>query len=145
MITEVEILLEKIKKSYAVAKFGTWRTEEVEDEMLQCYKEAMEKFNNELFYKEDGNIFIIFSQNKVWGYVLKVDMDETYKKGDILTEYFILIPYKGNVRGIYSYPPANIFGMYKVHWTGYYYPESSLHENESREDIELNWNISEVQ
>ncbi len=80
--------------------------------------ETFEKMNREFIDGvriEEGRKYIkIIAGHSVWGFVVAVDNDKKFRKGDILMAAGYSTPARNKARG-------NIFENYSVAWTGPHY------------------------
>jgi hypothetical protein len=101
MNTEMNTLLETIKSDYMFAKGTT----EVQIKMTK-------EFNEGLCFKVGKKYIKVMSAWSVWGFIVNVDNDAKFKKGDILMA-------AGRAAPARNFPRGNIIdGGYKVQWTG---------------------------
>ena len=101
MKTEMNNLLEAIKADYM---FATGTT----DVQLKMTK----RFNESLSYKAGKKYIKVLHDRSVWGFIVNVDDDVRFKKGDILKAAGWSAPARNQARG-------NIIdGGYSVLWTG---------------------------
>lgn len=101
MKTEMNNLLEAIKAYYLFAT----GTSDVQKRMTKA-------FNESLSYKSGKKYIKVLHDRSVWGFIVNVDDDVRFKKGDILKAAGWSAPARNAARG-------NIIdGGYSVHWTG---------------------------
>jgi len=114
MNNEMNTLIENIKTDYlewttscAVAKVGG------DGELTDNNKTMIADFNESLTYKA-GSKYIKITRERggVWGFVVNIENDKKFKKGDILKAAGWAAPARNFARG-------NILdGGYTVDWTG---------------------------
>ena len=101
MNTEMNNLLEAIKADYLFAT-GT----------SDVQKRMTKRFNESLSFKSGKKYIKVLHDRSVWGFIVNVDDDVRFKKGDILKAAGWSAPARNAARG-------NIIdGGYSVHWTG---------------------------
>jgi len=101
MNTEMNNLLEAIKADYLFAT-GT----------SDVQKRMTKRFNESLSFKSGKKYIKVLHDRSVWGFIVNVDDDAKFKKGDILMAASWASPARNKPRG-------NILdGGYKVQWTG---------------------------
>lgn len=107
----VDTLLEVIKTDYL-----SWSTRSATarglPELDNVSIDMIEKFCEGLYVKTGKKYLKVMTQNSVWGFVVVVDTDKKFKKGDILKPAGFNAPARNAARG-------NIFDeSYNVNWTG---------------------------
>ena len=105
----VKTLIETIKTDYY-----NWTLMCAKGELSDINKRMIEEFNEELGYTEGNKYIKITTKNggSVWGFVVAVDNDKKFRKGDILKAAGWATPARNAPRG-------NIIdGGYTVRWTG---------------------------
>lgn len=107
---KVEALIENIKKDYY--RWTAGRTEELSD----INKKMIARFNDGLKWEVGKKYVRITTESgAVWGFVVAVDDDKKFKKGDILKPAGWKAPARNAARG-------NIVeGGYSINWTGPHY------------------------
>ena len=109
--TAVDTLLEVIKTDYY-----NWSTRRADAkgnaDLDPIALNMIEEFCKGLWFKEGNKYIKIMTKTSVWGFIVKVDTDKKFKKGDILKPAGYNAPARNAARG-------NIFEAdYKVNWTG---------------------------
>lgn len=100
MEKEMEVLLENIKADYLEMKSPT---------------SMVERFNRGLSYKVGQKYIKVISDGSVWGFIVNVEDDKKFAKGDILKPASWSTPARNKRRG-------NILdGGYDISWTGPHY------------------------
>lgn len=101
MNVEMNALIEAIKTDYAGATSNT----DVGHAMAK-------RFNEELSFKVGKKYVKVLTGGSVWGFIVNVDDDVKFQKGDILKAAGWATPARNSARG-------NILdGGYTVQWTG---------------------------
>jgi len=108
MNTEMTALIENIKEDYL-----NWTTRCAKGTLSEINKTMIADFNENLTYKAGSKyIKITNKRGGVWGFVVNIDNDKKFKKGDILKAAGWAAPARNFARG-------NILdGGYTVGWTG---------------------------
>jgi hypothetical protein len=104
MKTEMNELLEAIKADYMFASCNT-----------DVSKRMTKEFNDSLSYKVGKKYIKVLHDRSVWGFVVNVDNDVKFKKGDILKAAGWSAPARNQARG------NIVAGNYSVQWTGPHY------------------------
>jgi hypothetical protein len=105
MQAQIEKLIEDIKADYrAFIKPGL------------CGEEMIEQFEDNITYNEGKKYIKVLkklgSQTMVWGFIVNVDDDAKFRKGDLLMAAGFNAPARNRARG-------NIIdGNYSVRWSG---------------------------
>lgn len=108
MDKEIKTLIERIKDDYArFMQSGSDRCSEIRSRMN-------EEFRENIRVEEGRKYTKILTGSSVWGFVVSVDNDKKFKKGDILMAAGYNAPTRNHARG-------NIFEKYSVAWTGPHY------------------------
>jgi len=101
LTSAVEQLIEDIKANYA----GWGRPSDVKQEMIN-------EFNDNITYTVGKKYAKIITRGSVWGFVVAVDNDKTFAKGDVLKPASWASPARNFRRG-------NVLeGKYNANWTG---------------------------
>ena len=109
MQKQIETLLQTIKLQYV--DFCVRATKNGE-EMSDYFKESIQTFDDKLEVKEGKKYIKILRDRSVWGFIVNVDNDAKFRKGDILMAAGYNAPARNKARG-------NILdGGYKIDWTG---------------------------
>lgn len=107
MKTEILTLLESIKKDYY-----DWTLRCARGELSNVNKQMIEEFNGGLEVEFGRKYIKIVSNRSVWGFVVSVENDKKFRKGDILKAAGYNAPARNAARG-------NIIdGGYSIQWTG---------------------------
>ena len=106
MKTEILTLLENIKKDYY-----DWTLRCAKGELSNVNKQMIEEFNDGLEVEFGRKYIKIVSNRSVWGFVVSVENDKKFRKGDILKAAGWAAPARNAARG-------NIFEDYEIRWTG---------------------------
>ena len=107
MNNEMATLIESIKADYLA-----WQGDRA-GVLTDINKKMIAEFNESISYKT-GSKYIKITRERggVWGFVVNIDNDKKFKKGDILKAAGYAAPARNFARG-------NILaGGYKVDWTG---------------------------
>ena len=108
MQRQIETLLQTIKLQYVDFAVRASKGEEMSD----YFKESIQTFDDKLEVKEGKKYIKILRDRSVWGFVVNVDNDAKFRKGDILMAAGYNAPARNKARG-------NILdGGYKIDWTG---------------------------
>ena len=84
----------------------------IEDYCSYNFHESMkENYANNWTYSAGKKYIKIVKDSSVWGFIVNVETDPKFKYGDILKPASFSTPARNAARG-------NIFGDYKVQWTG---------------------------
>ena len=107
MKTEILTLLENIKKDYL-----DWTLRCAKGELSETNKKMINEFNDGLEVEFGRKYIKIVSDRSVWGFVVSVENDKKFRKGDILKAAGYSAPARNAARG-------NIIdGGYSIQWTG---------------------------
>lgn len=110
MPTAIEKLLTAIKDDYATSAHG--RTSTTTDDVTKKIRNDMiNEFNESLTVKPGNKYIKVIHDNSVWGFVVNVDNDKKFKRGDILMAAGWSTPARNKPRG-------NVFDNYEIRWTG---------------------------
>lgn len=104
MDKEITTLIEQIKDDYA-------RFMQPDSEIRSRMNE---EFRENIRVEEGRKYTKILTGGSVWGFIVSVDNDKKFKKGDILMAAGYNAPTRNHARG-------NIFEKYSVAWTGPHY------------------------
>jgi len=108
MQKQIETLLQTIKLQYVDFAVRASKGEEMSD----YFKETVQNFDDTLEVKPGKKYIKIIRDGSCWGFVVNVDNDAKFRKGDILMAAGYNAPARNKARG-------NILdGGYKVDWTG---------------------------
>ena len=108
MQKQIETLLQTIKLQYV--DFAVRASKG--DEMSNYFKETIQNFDDNLEVREGKKYIKIIRDRSVWGFIVNVDNDAKFRKGDILMAAGYNAPARNKARG-------NILdGGYKIDWTG---------------------------
>ena len=109
MEKQIQELIDFIKADYA--GWGMWTDDSIKEKMI-------DSFNSGIGYKAGKKYIKIMKDNggtpmaTVWGFIVNVDDDPKFKKGDILKPAGWKAPARNFARG-------NVFdGGYEIRWTG---------------------------
>lgn len=110
MKPKIEFLLEVIKSDYSEFMSRSRSTIEGSEKIA---KQMIEEFNEGLTVKEGNKYIKIIEGRRVWGFIVNVDNDKKFRRGDILKPAGWATPARNKPRG-------NICdGDYSwVRWTG---------------------------
>lgn len=99
-------LIQAIKDDYATwMKLSGSSNTAVKEEMI-------EEFNEQISYTVGKKYIKVTKGGSVWGFIVNVDDDTKFKKGDLLMAKTYSSPARNKARG-------NILdGGYKINWTG---------------------------
>ena len=111
MNTQIEALLNSIKKDYLDSTTRSSRMLRGNNNMSEIDKTMIAKFNDGLEYKEGKKYIKIISNRSAWGFVVAIDNHSKFKKGDILKSASWSSPAMNSARG-------NVFEDYIIQWTG---------------------------
>ena len=106
MQTQIDALLDAIAADY----HGWWNRSDggADTEIRQ---EMIAEFNASLRAEHGRKYIKVLKENSVWGFIVAVDNDKKFKKGDILKAASYKTPERNAARG-------NILTGYSVNWTG---------------------------
>lgn len=105
-VTALEILVEKIKADYK-----NYVTNNGQELITEHMEERLNKFNDSIRIDEGKKYIKIIKASSVWGFVVAVDNDKKFQKGDILKAAGFSAPARNQARG-------NIFSDdYSISWT----------------------------
>jgi len=106
MQDQINTLIEDIKEDYAM-----W-TSRRDEKITPWLEQMIKEFNEGLSFKAGKKYIKIMSKGSVWGFVVNVDNDNQFRKGDILKPAGWAAPTRNFARG------NIISGGYKISWTG---------------------------
>ena len=108
MKDQILTLIENIKTDYY-----QWTLQCAKGELSATNNEMIEQFNERVDYVEGRKYIKIISDRSVWGFIVAVDDDKKFKKGDILMAAGYNAPARNAARG-------NVFDLenYATRWTG---------------------------
>jgi hypothetical protein len=110
MQNELNILIEDIKADYA-----SWTERCAKGELSDINIRMIQEFNESLSVSVGNKYAKIIKDGSVWGFVVAVDNDKKFRKGDILKAASWASPARNAARG-------NILdGGYTIAWTGPHY------------------------
>ena len=108
MENQIETLLEVIKNDYADFQDRS----NSDGRYTEIQKEMRKEFNENLEVKYGNKYIKIIQNNSVWGFIVNVDDDKKFRKGDLLKPASWATPARNKARG-------NVLdGGYTVRWTG---------------------------
>jgi hypothetical protein len=109
MENQIAELLENIKTDY----FNwTKRSGSNKGELSEINKNMIGEFNDGLTFTTGQKYIKVLSKNSVWGFIVNIDNDKKFAKGDILKAAGYNAPARNKPRG-------NILdGGYRIQWTG---------------------------
>ena len=111
MNTQIEALLNNIKKDYLEDAMRFNNTVLGVSELSDNSKNRVDRFNSSLEYKEGKKYIKIISDRSAWGFVVATDSHNKFKRGDILKAASWSAPAMNSARG-------NVFEDYIIQWTG---------------------------
>jgi hypothetical protein len=100
-------------KERMIADYNEWTFRAAKGELSDINKEMMNEYAEGIEFAE-GNKYIKVLQNRsAWGFIVAVDNDKKFKKGDILMAAGYNAPARNKARG-------NVFELenLRVQWTG---------------------------
>lgn len=103
MTPYIEALMSAIRHNYANRKWSS--NEFIRDKMIK-------EFDEGVTFTEGKKYIKIVTGNSVWGFVVNVDNDKKFRKGDILKPAGWATPARNFARG------NVVDGKYSVCWTG---------------------------
>ena len=107
MDNEIKALTEAIKNDYR-----QWHSNVRRNRVSRQFADRMVKDFNEGIVITKGRKYIkIVTANSVWGFIVNIDNDDKFKRGDILMPAGYNAPARNFARG-------NVFDEYTVHWPG---------------------------
>tara|TARA_B110000467_G_C18230695_1_gene428540 strand:- start:581 stop:970 length:390 start_codon:yes stop_codon:yes gene_type:complete len=80
-------------------------------ELSNINREMINEFDEGMAYKEGNKYIKILKGRSVWGFVVNIDDDKLFRKGDILKAAGYNTPARNKPRG-------NLFDGYNINWTG---------------------------
>jgi len=109
MQAQIQKLIEDIRADYVRYMSGVGNKEDIRQDMI-------DNFVNSVTYSEGKKYVKILkklgTQTMVWGFIVNVDDDKKFRKGDILMAAGFSAPARNKPRG-------NIIdGNYNIRWTG---------------------------
>lgn len=111
MKNAIETLLETIKNDYREWTFRCAMSRG-DGELTETSKRMVEDFEDRVRYEEGRKYIKVIQGSSVWGFIVNVDNDKKFRKGDILMAAGYNAPARNKPRG-------NILdGGYDVRWTG---------------------------
>jgi len=111
MKNAIETLLETIKNDYREWTFRCAMSRG-DGELTETSKRMVEDFEDRVRYEEGRKYIKVFQGNSVWGFIVNVENDNKFRKGDILMAAGYNAPARNKPRG-------NILdGGYNIRWTG---------------------------
>lgn len=114
MKDHINALLEAIKDDYV-----NWTSRNGTKELNQINKDMIAEFCDNLTYQVGKKYIKVikgaYGSQSVWGFIVNVDNDKKFRKGDILKAASWATPARNHARG-------NILdGQYSIQWTGPHY------------------------
>jgi hypothetical protein len=107
MNNAIETLIETIKNDYY-----QWTLACAKGDLSEINKRMIEDFDDGLRFEEGRKYIKVLTGSSVWGFVVNVDNDKKFRKGDILKAAGYNAPARNAPRG-------NILdGGYSIRWTG---------------------------
>jgi hypothetical protein len=107
MNNAIETLIETIKNDYY-----QWTLACAKGDLSDTNKRMIEDFDDGLRFEEGRKYIKVLTGSSVWGFVVNVDNDKKFRKGDILKAAGYNAPARNAPRG-------NILdGGYSIRWTG---------------------------
>ena len=109
MEKQITELVENIKTDYLD---WTTRSGDNKGELSDINKKMIAEFNDGLSFTTGQKYIKVLSSHSVWGFIVNVDNDKKFAKGDILKAAGYNAPARNKPRG-------NILdGGYHIRWTG---------------------------
>ena len=104
----IQNLIERMKEDYL-----QWTLQCAKGELSDTNKRMIEEYNEKIEVVEGRKYIKIIQNNSAWGFIVAVDNDTKFKKGDILMPAGWNAPTRNAARG-------NIFDLDNtpVRWTG---------------------------
>lgn len=101
-------LIEEIKKDYS-----DWTLRCAKGELSEINKKMIAKFEEGVRFEEGRKYIKILTDTSVWGFIVAVDNDKKFNKGDILMPAGYNAPARNKARG-------NVFDLenYATRWVG---------------------------
>jgi len=108
MKNEILALIEEMKADYY-----NWTVRCAKGELSDINKNMINAYNEGIRYEEGRKYIKILTENSVWGFIVAVDNDKKFKKGDILMAAGYNAPARNKARG-------NVFDLenYATRWVG---------------------------
>lgn len=107
MEKQITELMENIKTDYL-----NWTSRNGQKELTDINKDMIAEFNDKLTFTTGQKYIKVLSSNSVWGFIVNIDNDKKFAKGDILKAAGYNAPARNKPRG-------NILdGGYRIQWTG---------------------------
>lgn len=108
MKDQILALIENIKKDYY-----QWTLQCAKGELSEINKKMIAEFNENVEYVEGRKYIKVLQNRSAWGFIVAVDNDKKFKKGDILMAAGYNTPARNKSRG-------NVFDLenYATRWTG---------------------------
>jgi hypothetical protein len=112
MKNAIETLIETIKTDYYEWTKACRGGSSEAGELSEINYRMIDEFNDGLRFEEGRKYIKVLTGNSVWGFVVAVDDDKKFRKGDILKAAGYNAPARNAPRG-------NILdGGYSIRWTG---------------------------
>lgn len=104
----IQNLIERMKEDYL-----NWTFQCAKGELSDTNKRMIEEYNEKIEVVEGRKYIKIIQNNSAWGFIVAVDNDKKFKKGDILMAAGYNAPARNKARG-------NVFELenLRVQWTG---------------------------
>ena len=107
MENQITELMENIKTDYL-----NWTSQNGQKELTEINKNMIAEFNDGVRFTTGQKYIKVLSSNSVWGFIVNIDNDKKFAKGDILKAAGFNAPARNKPRG-------NILdGGYRIQWTG---------------------------
>lgn len=108
MKDQILALIENIKKDYY-----QWTLQCAKGELSETNKTMIANFEEGVRFEEGRKYIKVLTDTSVWGFIVKVEDDKKFKKGDILMPAGYNAPARNKARG-------NVFDLenYATRWTG---------------------------
>ena len=115
MHTELNTLIETIKDDYKNWQNDCYLADTDQDGKTEIRNNMIREFNESIEVNPGKKYIKIVIKKSVWGFIVNVDNDKKFRKGDILKPAGWATPARNAARG-------NIIdGGYKIAWTGPHY------------------------
>ena len=109
MQAQIEKLIQDIKNDYVRFMSGTSGKEDIRQDMIDNFKDNVTYNEGKKYVKI---LKKLGTQTMVWGFIVNVDDDKKFRKGDILMAAGFNAPARNKPRG-------NVLdGEYTIRWTG---------------------------
>jgi hypothetical protein len=113
--TEIDMMMKtalETLKNNIVADYKSWQTPVGDKTSTEVKALMLDKFMNGIQIIEGNKYIKVVTGSSVWGFIVKIDNDKKFRKGDILKAAGWSSPARNAARG-------NILdGGYTINWTG---------------------------